>query len=105
MKTCQSQSELPLADSGTRLILSPAFASRVLIMVPFTGMLPSPTICASPKDQRFVEGVRAIDRPGPVKVIRVTRPQAPRGQFTRAFVEAFQQTDWSAYPNGSDRPA
>ena len=56
------------------------------------------------KDQRFVEVVRAIDRPGSVKVIRVTIPQAPWGEFTRAFLEAFQQTDWSACPNGSDWP-
>lgn len=56
------------------------------------------------KDREFVLNVRAVDRPGSVKVIRVTLPQAPGGEFARRFIEAFRQTDWSAYPNGSDWP-
>jgi len=57
------------------------------------------------KDADFVRIVRTIDRPGSVKVLRVTIPQTPRGRFTGEFIEAFQRTDWSAYPNGSDWPA
>ncbi len=60
-------------------------------------------LCFS-RDRVFVASVRAIDRPGSVKVIRVSLPQAPRDLFARAFIEAFQQTDWSAWPNGSDWP-
>lgn len=56
------------------------------------------------RDHGFVQAVRAIDRPSPVKVLRVTIPQARGGQFTQAFIQAFHQTDWSAYPNGSDWP-
>ena len=40
------------------------------------------------KDRGFVEAVRAIDQPGTVTVLRVILPQAPRGQFTAAFVQA-----------------
>ena len=56
------------------------------------------------KDRGFVAAVRAIDQPGMVKVLRVTIPQAPRGQFTAAFVQAFRETDWTHYANGSDWP-
>ncbi len=56
------------------------------------------------RDEEFVLSVRAVDRPGSVKVLRVTFRQAPRGEFTRRFLEAFGQTDWSSYPNGSDWP-
>jgi hypothetical protein len=48
--------------------------------------------------------VRAIDRPGAVKVLRVPLAQAPRHRFTDAFVEAFRLTDWSRFPNGGDWP-
>ena len=51
-----------------------------------------------------MESVRAVDRPGAVKVLRVTIAQAPRGRFTQAFVEAFRVADWSRIPNGSDWP-
>src|SRR6266581_3163316 len=61
-------------------------------------------LCFS-KDRLFVQGVRAIDRPGTVKVLRVSITQAPGGRFTRAFLEAVQATDWSQFPNGSDWPA
>ena len=60
-------------------------------------------LCFS-KDRLFVHSVRAIDRPGAVKVLRVTLAQAPRGRFTDAFVEAFRLTDWSRFPNGGDWP-
>ena len=56
------------------------------------------------KDRAFVANVRAVDRPGSVKVFRVTLPQAAGQEFTRRFVDVFQQTDRSAYPNGSDWP-
>jgi hypothetical protein len=59
---------------------------------------------ASVKDRLFVHSVRAIDRPGAVKVLHVTIAQAPRGRFTDVFVEAFRVTDWSRFPNGSDWP-
>jgi hypothetical protein len=52
----------------------------------------------------FVHSVRAIDRPGAVKVLRVTLAQAPRRRFTDAFVKAFRLTDWSRFPNGGDWP-
>jgi len=60
-------------------------------------------LCFS-KDRSFVQSVRAIDRPGAVRVLRVTVAQAPGGRFTQAFVEAFRLTDWSRFPNGSDWP-
>jgi predicted nuclease of predicted toxin-antitoxin system len=60
-------------------------------------------LCFS-RDRLFVHSVRAIDRPGAVRVLRVTLAQAPGGRFTRAFVEAFRVTDWSRFPNGSDWP-
>lgn len=60
-------------------------------------------LCFS-KDRLFVDSVRAIDRPGAVKVLHVTLAQAPRGLFTAAFVEAFLDTDWSRFPSGSDWP-
>ena len=60
-------------------------------------------LCFS-KDRLFVHSVRAIDRPGAVKVLHVTIVQAPRRRFTHAFVEAFRLTDWSRFPNGSDWP-
>jgi len=44
-------------------------------------------LCFS-KDRSFVQSVRAIDRPGAVRGLRVTIAQAPRGRFTQAFVEA-----------------
>jgi hypothetical protein len=60
-------------------------------------------LCFS-KDRGFILAARAVDQPGPVKVLRVTIPQAPRGRFTQAFMEAFRGTDWSRYANGSDWP-
>ena len=60
-------------------------------------------LCFS-KDRLFVHSIRAIDRPGTVKVLRVTLAQAPRLRFTDAFVEAFRVTDWSRFPNGGDWP-
>ena len=60
-------------------------------------------LCFS-RDRVFVQSVRAIDRPGTVKVLRVTIAQAPRGRFTQAFIEVFRLTDWSRVPNGSDWP-
>ncbi len=56
------------------------------------------------KDRGFVETVRAIDLPTSAKVILVRIPQTPRGEFTRSFVEAFQRTEWSGYPHGSEWP-
>ena len=56
------------------------------------------------KDRGFVEAVRAIDQPGTVTVLRVILPQASRGQFTAALIQAFRDTDWTRYPNGSDWP-
>ena len=55
-------------------------------------------------DRLFVQSVRAIDRPGAVRVLRVTIAQAPRSRFTQVFIEAFRLTDWSRVPNGSDWP-
>ena len=60
-------------------------------------------LCFS-KDRLFVQSVRAIDRPAAVKVLRVTRAQAPRRRFTDVFVEAFRLTDWSRIQNGGDWP-
>jgi hypothetical protein len=61
-------------------------------------------LCCS-KDWLLIHSVRAIDRPGAVKVLHVTIAQAPGGRFTQAFVEAFRLTEWSRFPNGSDWPA
>lgn len=57
------------------------------------------------KDHGFVRTARAIDAPASVKVILMRLQQAPRSGYARAFVEAFQRTDWSVYPNGSEWPA
>ncbi len=57
------------------------------------------------RDRPFVRTVRTIDTPVSVKVILVRLRQEPRGRYARAFVEAFQRTNWSAYPNGSEWPA
>ncbi|HEV8309722.1 MAG TPA: DUF5615 family PIN-like protein [Methylomirabilota bacterium] len=56
------------------------------------------------RDRAFVRTVRAIDTPASVKVILVRLPQGPRGGYARAFVKAFQRTDWSTHPNGSEWP-
>ncbi len=56
------------------------------------------------RDRMFVRTLRTIDAPAPVKVILVRLRQGPRGGYARAFVEAFQRTDWSVYPNGSEWP-
>jgi hypothetical protein len=50
------------------------------------------------------ETVRSVDVPATVKVIRVALPQESGGRFTRAFLAAFEATDWARYPNGSDWP-
>jgi predicted nuclease of predicted toxin-antitoxin system len=60
-------------------------------------------LCFS-KDRAFVDGVRAIDRPGAVKVLRITIRQAPAPEFTARFIRAFEATDWSRFRNGSDWP-
>ena len=60
-------------------------------------------LCFS-KDHAFVRSVRAIQGSGSVKLLRVIIPQAPRGRFTQAFVEAFRLTDWTRFPSGSDWP-
>lgn len=60
------------------------------------------------KDRELVRSVRAIrvlHSAHSVRVLRVTLPQGPGGLFTRAFMEAFEQTDWAAYPHGADWPA
>ena len=56
------------------------------------------------RDRGFVAYVRALDQPGSVKVIRVTLPQVQGQRFTEEFIRAFERTDWSAYPSGSDWP-
>ncbi|MFQ5804453.1 MAG: DUF5615 family PIN-like protein [Candidatus Methylomirabilales bacterium] len=56
------------------------------------------------KDRNFVGTVRTIDLPASVKVLRVTLAQQSRRRFARMFIEAFQQSDWRAYPNGSEWP-
>ena len=56
------------------------------------------------KDRRFVEAVRSIGVSATVKLVRVTIPQESGGRFTRAFLAAFEATDWSRYPNGGDWP-
>ncbi len=55
-------------------------------------------------DRAFVRTVRAIDTPASVKVILIGLRQGPRGEYARAFSEAFQRTDWSTYPSGSEWP-
>jgi predicted nuclease of predicted toxin-antitoxin system len=44
------------------------------------------------KDRGFVQAVRAIGEPGTATVLRVIIPQAPHGQFTAAFGQAFRDT-------------
>jgi hypothetical protein len=55
---------------------------------------------------RFILAIAAV-RPthgAVVKAVRVTLPQAPGAAFATAFIDAFQITDWSTYPNGGDWP-
>lgn len=56
------------------------------------------------KDHGFVKAARGIDAPVSVKVVLVRLQQGTGSGYARAFVEAFQRTDWSAYPNGSEWP-
>ena len=60
-------------------------------------------LCFS-KDRAFVESVRAFDRPGTVKVLRVTIRQAPGPEFAASFMRAFDATDWTRDAHGSDWP-
>jgi hypothetical protein len=56
------------------------------------------------RDRGLAAYARGLDQPGPVKVIRVTLPQVQGPWFTDEFIRAFERTDWSAYPSGSDWP-
>jgi predicted nuclease of predicted toxin-antitoxin system len=48
------------------------------------------------RDRGFVDMVRSLEQPSPVKVLRVTLSQQPARRFTFAFMQAFTSTDWSA---------
>jgi len=57
------------------------------------------------KDRGFARAAKAAGASGGAKVLRVGIPQAPGDEFARAFVEAFQRSDWSAFATGDDWPA
>jgi len=56
------------------------------------------------KDAGFVHNVRQMSGPSNIKLLRVVLPQQPAKPFVDAFVQAFQNTDWSRYQNGDDWP-
>ncbi|MFQ5946389.1 MAG: DUF5615 family PIN-like protein [Anaerolineae bacterium] len=57
------------------------------------------------KDREFAVQVRAIDAPGPVKVVLTTLRQQPEANFVASFMDAFAATDWSTVRNGGEWPA
>lgn len=56
------------------------------------------------RDAGFAGSARGRQGSGNMKLLRVTLPQTRARQFLASFIEAFEKTDWSAYPNGGDWP-
>lgn len=56
------------------------------------------------KDAGFVHNVRQAGGTSGTKLLRVVLPQRPAKEFIEAFVQAFQQANWSTYENGDDWP-
>ena len=56
------------------------------------------------RDVGFAHNVRQMREAIDVKVLRVMLPQQRTEQFVPLFVHTFEQSDWSAYNNGSDWP-
>jgi len=60
-------------------------------------LLRGPSLVVGPDDGPIRPGQGGDDEAHP-------RKQESGGRFTRAFLAAFEATDWSRYPNGSDWP-
>jgi len=56
------------------------------------------------KDAGFALNVLRMPGPSNTKLLRVVIPQQPGGLFVADFVQAFEQSDWSHFENGSDWP-
>ncbi len=56
------------------------------------------------RDAGFAMSVHRLREQSHVKLLRVTLPQSRVSQFVEGFIEAFEETDWSAYVNGADWP-
>jgi hypothetical protein len=56
------------------------------------------------RDAGFAQHVRHMRDRSQVKVLRVVIPQQRTESFIPAFVDAFQNSDWSRYSNGDDWP-
>ena len=56
------------------------------------------------KDSGFAHNVRQQREASTATLLRVSLHQQPAKLFAATFIEHFQQTDWSQYPNGSDWP-
>ena len=56
------------------------------------------------RDAGFVHNVRQMRLPSQVKILRVVIPQQRVESLVAAFVEAFQNCDWSQYTSGDDWP-
>ena len=56
------------------------------------------------KDTSFAHNVRHMREASTTTLLRVALPQQPAKLFVSIFMQHFQQTDWTHYPNGSDWP-
>jgi predicted nuclease of predicted toxin-antitoxin system len=56
------------------------------------------------RDAGFAHNVRQTRDPSQVKVLRVVVPQQRVESFIPAFIDAFQNSDWSRYSSGDDWP-
>jgi hypothetical protein len=56
------------------------------------------------RDAGFAHNVRHMRDQLQVKILRVIIPQQRVELFVPAFVDTFQNSDWSRYSNGADWP-
>jgi len=56
------------------------------------------------RDAGFAHNVRQMRDPSQVKVLHVTILQQRVESFVPAFINVFQNSDWSRYSNGDDWP-
>jgi len=56
------------------------------------------------RDVGFAHNVGQVREGIDVRLLRVVLPQQRTAQFVPLFIQAFEQSDWFAYANGSDWP-
>jgi len=56
------------------------------------------------RDAGFAHNVQRMREQSQVKVLRVVVPQQRTETFVPAFIDAFENSDWSLYTTGADWP-